>query len=239
MNIEEFTSGLAEKGISLSSRQLEQFELYYEMLVEWNEKINLTSITEKKEVYLKHFYDSITAAFYVDFKQVNTICDVGAGAGFPSLPIKICFPHLQVSIVDSLNKRITFLEKLAEALQLENTSFYHDRAETFGQRQDLRESYDIVTARAVARLSVLSELCLPLVKKNGLFVALKAASAEEELKAGKKAIATLGGELEQVHSFKLPLEESDRNIIVMRKKKNTPKKYPRKPGTPNKSPIEG
>ncbi|MBU5263464.1 16S rRNA (guanine(527)-N(7))-methyltransferase RsmG [Bacillus atrophaeus] len=238
MNIEEFTSGLAEKGISLSSRQLEQFELYYEMLVEWNEKINLTSITEKKEVYLKHFYDSITAAFYVDFKQVNTICDVGAGAGFPSLPIKICFPHLQVSIVDSLNKRITFLEKLAEALQLENTSFYHDRAETFGQRQDLRESYDIVTARAVARLSVLSELCLPLVKKNGLFVALKAASAEEELKAGKKAIATLGGELEQVHSFKLPLEESDRNIIVMRKKKNTPKKYPRKPGTPNKSPIE-
>ncbi|ADP34633.1 MULTISPECIES: 16S rRNA (guanine(527)-N(7))-methyltransferase RsmG [Bacillus] len=239
MNIEEFTSGLAEKGISLSSRQLEQFELYYEMLVEWNEKINLTSITEKKEVYLKHFYDSITAAFYVDFKQVNTICDVGAGAGFPSLPIKICFPHLQVSIVDSLNKRITFLEKLAEALQLENTSFYHDRAETFGQRQDLRESYDIVTARAVARLSVLSELCLPLVKKNGLFVALKAASAEEELKAGKKAITTLGGELEQVHSFKLPLEESDRNIIVMRKKKNTPKKYPRKPGTPNKSPIEG
>ncbi|MCY8836586.1 16S rRNA (guanine(527)-N(7))-methyltransferase RsmG [Bacillus atrophaeus] len=239
MNIEEFTSGLAEKGISLSSRQLEQFELYYEMLVEWNEKINLTSITEKKEVYLKHFYDSITAAFYVDFKQVNTICDVGAGAGFPSLPIKICFPHLQVSIVDSLNKRITFLEKLAEALQLENTSFYHDRAETFGQRQDLRESYDIVTARAVARLSVLSELCLPLVKKNGLFVALKAASAEEELKAGKKAITTLGGELEQVHSFKLPLEESDRNIIVMRKEKNTPKKYPRKPGTPNKSPIEG
>ncbi|MEC2308953.1 16S rRNA (guanine(527)-N(7))-methyltransferase RsmG [Bacillus atrophaeus] len=239
MNIEEFTSGLAEKGISLSSRQLEQFELYYEMLVEWNEKINLTSITEKKEVYLKHFYDSITAAFYVDFKQVNTICDVGAGAGFPSLPIKICFPHLQVSIVDSLNKRITFLEKLAEALQLEKTSFYHDRAETFGQRQDLRESYDIVTARAVARLSVLSELCLPLVKKNGLFVALKAASAEEELKAGKKAITTLGGELEQVHSFKLPMEESDRNIIVMRKKKNTPKKYPRKPGTPNKSPIEG
>ncbi|WFE14256.1 16S rRNA (guanine(527)-N(7))-methyltransferase RsmG [Bacillus atrophaeus] len=239
MNIEEFTSGLAEKGISLSSRQLEQFELYYEILVEWNEKINLTSITEKKEVYLKHFYDSITAAFYVDFKQVNTICDVGAGAGFPSLPIKICFPHLQVSIVDSLNKRITFLEKLAEALQLEKTSFYHDRAETFGQRQDLRESYDIVTARAVARLSVLSELCLPLVKKNGLFVALKAASAEEELKAGKKAITTLGGELEQVHSFKLPMEESDRNIIVMRKKKNTPKKYPRKPGTPNKSPIEG
>lgn len=239
MNIEEFTSGLAEKGISLSPRQLEQFELYYDMLVEWNEKINLTSITEKKEVYLKHFYDSITAAFYVDFNQVNTICDVGAGAGFPSLPIKICFPHLNVTIVDSLNKRITFLEKLSEALRLENTTFCHDRAETFGQRKDVRESYDIVTARAVARLSVLSELCLPLVKKNGLFVALKAASAEEELNAGKKAITTLGGELENVHSFKLPIEESDRNIMVIRKIKNTPKKYPRKPGTPNKSPIEG
>ncbi|MGG1419605.1 16S rRNA (guanine(527)-N(7))-methyltransferase RsmG [Bacillus subtilis] len=239
MNIEEFTSGLAEKGISLSPRQLEQFELYYDMLVEWNEKINLTSITEKKEVYLKHFYDSITAAFYVDFNQVKTICDVGAGAGFPSLPIKICFPHLNVTIVDSLNKRITFLEKISEALQLENTTFCHDRAETFGQRKDVRESYDIVTARAVARLSVLSELCLPLVKKNGLFVALKAASAEEELNAGKKAITTLGGELENIHSFKLPIEESDRNIMVIRKMKNTPKKYPRKPGTPNKSPIEG
>lgn len=239
MNIEEFTSGLAEKGISLSPRQLEQFELYYDMLVEWNEKINLTSITEKKEVYLKHFFDSITAAFYVDFNQVNTICDVGAGAGFPSLPIKICFPHLNVTIVDSLNKRITFLEKLSETLQLENTTFCHDRAETFGQRKDVRESYDIVTARAVARLSVLSELCLPLVKKNGLFVALKAASAEEELNAGKKAITTLGGELENIHSFKLPIEESDRNIMVIRKIKNTPKKYPRKPGTPNKSPIEG
>ncbi|MCO4852366.1 16S rRNA (guanine(527)-N(7))-methyltransferase RsmG [Bacillus vallismortis] len=239
MNIEGFTSGLAEKGISLSPRQLEQFELYYDMLVEWNEKINLTSITEKKEVYLKHFYDSITAAFYVDFNQVNTICDVGAGAGFPSLPIKICFPHLHVTIVDSLNKRITFLEKLSEALGLENTTFCHDRAETFGQRKDIRESYDIVTARAVARLSVLSELCLPLVKKNGLFVALKAASAEEELNAGKKAITTLGGELEHTYSFKLPIEESDRNIMVIRKKKSTPKKYPRKPGTPNKSPIEG
>ncbi|MHA6488540.1 16S rRNA (guanine(527)-N(7))-methyltransferase RsmG [Bacillus cabrialesii] len=239
MNIEEFTSGLAEKGISLSPRQLEQFELYYDMLVGWNEKINLTSITEKKEVYLKHFYDSITAAFYVDFNQMNTICDVGAGAGFPSLPIKICFPHLHVTIVDSLNKRITFLEKLSEALRLENTTFSHDRAETFGQRKDVRESYDIVTARAVARLSVLSELCLPLVKKNGLFVALKAASAEEELNAGKKAITTLGGELENIHSFKLPIEESDRNIMVIRKTKNTPKKYPRKPGTPNKSPIEG
>lgn len=179
MNIEEFTSSLAEKGISLSDRQLEQFELYYRMLVEWNEKMNLTSITEKKEVYLKHFYDSITAAFYIDFEKVTTLCDVGAGAGFPSLPIKICFPHLHVTIVDSLNKRITFLETLSDALQLEHTAFVHDRAETFGQRKDVRESFDLVTARAVARLSVLSELCLPLAKKNGVFAALKAAAADE------------------------------------------------------------
>lgn len=239
MNIEEFTSSLAEKGISLSDRQLEQFELYYRMLVEWNEKMNLTSITEKKEVYLKHFYDSITAAFYIDFEKVTTLCDVGAGAGFPSLPVKICFPHLHVTIVDSLNKRITFLETLSDALQLEHTTFVHDRAETFGQRKDVRESFDLVTARAVARLSVLSELCLPLAKKNGIFAALKAAAADEELKAGQKAIKVLGGELEQVHSFTLPVEESERNIMLIRKMKSTPKKYPRKPGTPNKSPIEG
>lgn len=229
MNIEEFTSSLAEKGISLSDRQLEQFELYYRMLVEWNEKMNLTSITEKKEVYLKHFYDSITAAFYIDFEKVTTLCDVGAGAGFPSLPIKICFPHLHVTIVDSLNKRITFLETLSDALQLEHTAFVHDRAETFGQRKDVRESFDLVTARAVARLSVLSELCLPLAKKNGVFAALKAAAADEELKAGQKAIKVLGGELEQVHSFTLPVEESERNIMIIRKTKSTPKKYPRKP----------
>ncbi|MEC1258862.1 16S rRNA (guanine(527)-N(7))-methyltransferase RsmG [Bacillus swezeyi] len=239
MNIEQFTSSLEEKGISLSPFQLEQFETYYEWLVEWNEKINLTSITEKKEVYLKHFYDSITASFYVDFNKLNSLCDVGAGAGFPSLPIKICFPHLHVTIVDSLNKRINFLNQLSDALKLENTAFYHDRAETFGRLKDKRESFDVVTARAVARLSVLSELCLPLVKKNGLFLALKAASAEEEIEAGKKAIKVLGGQIEAVHSFQLPIEESDRNIIVVKKESQTPKKYPRKPGTPNKSPIEG
>ncbi|MFT0803176.1 16S rRNA (guanine(527)-N(7))-methyltransferase RsmG [Bacillus swezeyi] len=239
MNIDQFTASLEEKGISLSPFQLDQFETYYEWLVEWNEKINLTSITEKKEVYLKHFYDSITASFYVDFNKLNSLCDVGAGAGFPSLPIKICFPHLHVTIVDSLNKRINFLNQLSDTLKLENTAFYHDRAETFGRLKDKRESFDAVTARAVARLSVLSELCLPLVKKNGLFLALKAASAEEEIEAGKKAIKVLGGQIEAVHSFQLPIEESDRNIIVVKKESQTPKKYPRKPGTPNKSPIEG
>ncbi|MGG1864664.1 16S rRNA (guanine(527)-N(7))-methyltransferase RsmG [Bacillus safensis] len=239
MNIEQFTAALEEKGITLSPVQLEQFETYFRMLVEWNEKMNLTSITEKEEVYLKHFYDSISVAFFIDFHKVTTICDIGAGAGFPSIPLKICFPHLHVTIVDSLQKRITFLNELAKGLNLQDTTFYHDRAETFGQRKEKRESYDLVTARAVARLSVLSELCLPLVKKEGLFVALKASAADEEMQAGKKAVTVLGGEVVEKHSFVLPLEESERNIIVIEKKKQTPKKYPRKPGTPNKSPIEG
>ncbi|WP_342500558.1 16S rRNA (guanine(527)-N(7))-methyltransferase RsmG [Bacillus sp. FSL K6-4563] len=239
MNIEQFTAALEEKGMTLSPVQLEQFETYFRMLVEWNEKMNLTSITEKEEVYLKHFYDSISASFFIDFHKVTTICDIGAGAGFPSIPLKICFPHLRVTIVDSLQKRITFLNELAKGLNLQDTTFYHDRAETFGQRKEKRESYDLVTARAVARLSVLSELCLPLVKKEGLFVALKASAADEEMQAGKKAVTVLGGEVVEKHSFVLPLEESERNIIVIEKKKQTPKKYPRKPGTPNKSPIEG
>ncbi|UUD42763.1 MULTISPECIES: 16S rRNA (guanine(527)-N(7))-methyltransferase RsmG [Bacillus] len=239
MNIDQFKAALEEKGVTLSPVQLEQFETYFRMLVEWNEKMNLTSITEKEEVYLKHFYDSISAAFFIDFHNVTTICDIGAGAGFPSIPLKICFPHLHVTIVDSLQKRITFLDELAKGLNLQETTFYHDRAETFGQRKEKRESYDLVTARAVARLSVLSELCLPLVKKEGLFVALKASAADEEMQAGKKAVTVLGGEVVEKHSFVLPLEESERNIIVIEKKKQTPKKYPRKPGTPNKSPIEG
>ncbi|RDI40877.1 16S rRNA (guanine(527)-N(7))-methyltransferase RsmG [Falsibacillus pallidus] len=238
MNIEQFTKMLEEKGISLSSKQLNQFQRYYELLVEWNEKMNLTAITDREEVYLKHFFDSVSAAFYIEeFKENFSICDVGAGAGFPSIPLKICFPNLKVSIVDSLNKRITFLETLASELGLEGTSFFHDRAETFGQKAEHREKYDLVTARAVARMSVLSELCLPLVKQNGLFIAMKAASAEDELTDSKKAIATLGGKLEKVYSFKLPVEESERNIAVIRKTKITPKKYPRKPGTPNKTPL--
>lgn len=238
MNINEFQAGLEEKGISLSSEQLAQFEKYHELLVEWNEKMNLTAITDKEEVYLKHFYDSISAAFYVDFNSITSLCDVGAGAGFPSIPIKICFPHLHVSIVDSLNKRITFLNHLADQLGLENTHFHHDRAETFGKNKDHRESYDMVTARAVARMSVLSELCLPLIKKGGYFVAMKAASVNDEMDKAKKAITTLGGKTEQVDSFLLPEENSERTIVQIKKVKDTPNKYPRKPGTPNKLPLE-
>ncbi|MDT9026560.1 MULTISPECIES: 16S rRNA (guanine(527)-N(7))-methyltransferase RsmG [Rossellomorea] len=238
MNVNEFQSMLEEKGISLSPQQLTQFERYYELLVEWNEKMNLTAITEKEDVYLKHFYDSISAAFYVDFTQVTTLCDVGAGAGFPSIPLKICYPHLHISIVDSLNKRITFLNHLSDELGLENTNFYHDRAETFGKNKDHREKYDMVTARAVARMSVLSELCLPLVKKGGLFVAMKASNVKEELSNAKKAIGMLGGQTDKMYSFFLPEEESERNIVKIDKVKETPNKYPRKPGTPNKLPLE-
>jgi 16S rRNA (guanine527-N7)-methyltransferase len=238
MNIEQFKAMLLEKGIALSDEQLNQFDQYFHTLVEWNEKMNLTAITDQEDVYLKHFYDSISAAFYFDFKQPLHLCDVGAGAGFPSIPIKIAFPHLEVTIVDSLNKRITFLNHLANVLKLENVHFIHDRAETFGVNPAHRESYDLVTARAVARMSVLSELCLPLVKVGGHFIAMKAAHANDELNIGKKAITTLGGRLEQMHTFTLPMEESERNILVIKKEKQTPKKYPRKPGTPGKMPIE-
>ncbi|KOO48283.1 16S rRNA (guanine(527)-N(7))-methyltransferase RsmG [Viridibacillus arvi] len=238
MNEEQFVQALKEQGIELSEGQLKQFHTYFELLVEWNEKMNLTAITDQPSVYLKHFYDSISAAFYMDFDKVQSICDVGAGAGFPSIPIKICFPHLQVTIVDSLNKRIQFLTHLSEQLHLDHVEFVHSRAEDFGQNPKYREQFDLVTARAVARLSVLSELCIPLVKTNGHFVAMKAASGDEEMKDAKKALTVLGAKLVDSYSFLLPIEDSERSIFIFNKTKNTPKKYPRKPGVPNKSPIQ-
>ena len=238
MNPDQFKTLLAEQGIILNEWQLEQYDIYYQTLVEWNEKMNLTAITDKEDVYLKHFYDSVSAGFYFDFNRQLTICDVGAGAGFPSIPLKIAFPELNVTIVDSLNKRITFLEHLAKVLKLENMRFIHDRAETFGQNPAHREKYEIVMARAVARMSVLSELCLPLARVGGTFIAMKGGQADDELQDGQKAMNVLGGELDAIHSFKLPVEISDRNILVINKKKKTPKQYPRKPGTPNKSPID-
>lgn len=238
MNEEQFIAALEEQGISLTKKQLEQFETYFQLLVEWNQKMNLTAITEKTEVYLKHFYDSITLAFSHSLENSDAhLCDVGAGAGFPSIPLKIVFPDLHVTIVDSLKKRITFLETLADALELENVAFYHDRAETFGQNPAFREQFDLVTARAVARLNVLAEFCLPLVKKDGYFCAMKAAKSQEELDESKKAIALLGGKLVKDVEFTLPHSHDPRHIIVIQKKKETPKKYPRKPGTPLKQPI--
>lgn len=236
MNEQQFKDALSEKGIELTAEQLTQFRTYFEELVEWNEKMNLTAITDQPSVYLKHFYDSVTAAFYLDFTKPMKVCDVGAGAGFPSIPLKICFPHIEVTIVDSLNKRIQFLTHLSDKLGLSGVQFVHARAEDFGQSEH-RATYDLVTARAVARLPVLAELCVPLVKNGGLFAAMKAASAQDELKDAKKALEKLGVKNENVYSFKLPIEESERYIQVFRKFKDTPKKYPRKPGMPNKSPI--
>ncbi|NYF25544.1 16S rRNA (guanine(527)-N(7))-methyltransferase RsmG [Sporosarcina sp. JAI121] len=238
MNVEQFIQALKEKGIELNEMQLLQFSQYFKLLVEWNEKMNLTAITDAPSVYLKHFYDSISAAFYMDLNVRKTICDVGAGAGFPSIPLKICFPDLDVTIVDSLNKRIGFLKALAEELQLENVHFVHARAEDFGQNPKYREKFDIVTARAVARLSVLAELCVPLVKKGGIFIAMKGSAADDELGDAKKALSVLGATIKEEHSFTLPMEDSERNIFVFDKEKVTPKKYPRKPGVPNKSPIQ-
>ncbi|MDW3978117.1 16S rRNA (guanine(527)-N(7))-methyltransferase RsmG [Staphylococcus saprophyticus] len=236
MSVAWLTQQLSTHGIELSNKQQQQFQTYYQMLVEWNEKMNLTSITEEHEVYLKHFYDSIATSFYTDLTKELTICDVGAGAGFPSIPLKIIFPNLKVTIVDSLNKRIHFLNQLAEALELDNVSFVHDRAETYG-KGDYRASYDIVTARAVARLSVLSELCLPLVKKGGHFIALKSSKGEEELEEARFGIGVLGGKVLDTISYELPENAGERQMIIIDKRSQTPKKYPRKPGTPNKSPL--
>jgi 16S rRNA (guanine527-N7)-methyltransferase len=238
MTPEEFQRALAKHEIELSEEQMQQFDRYFHLLVEWNEKMNLTAITDKKEVYLKHFYDSLTLSFSQDFSQKMSLCDVGSGAGFPSIPLKIVFPMLTISIVDSLNKRITFLTELVKELNLEDVHLYHDRAEMFGQTKEIRESFDFVTARAVARLNVLSELCLPLVKKDGYFFALKAAKSDEELKEAKPAIATLGGKFIEERSLRLPITEDERHILVIQKKKETPKKYPRKPGLPNKQPLK-
>ncbi|SFK11575.1 16S rRNA (guanine527-N7)-methyltransferase [Halobacillus dabanensis] len=238
MDINTFLQALQEQGIELNEKQQAQFHRYFEILVEWNGKMNLTAITDQEGVYLKHFYDSLTAAFYYDFNQPLRICDVGAGAGFPSLPLKIVFPQLKVTIVDSLKKRITFLNHLAHELELDDVAFYHDRAENFGKNANFREGYDLVMARAVARMSVLSELCLPLATKGGRFIAMKGPNLKEEMEDAGVAIQTVGGEVLDVHTFDLPEEGSERNIAIIEKRRKTPKKYPRKAGTPNKAPIQ-
>lgn len=235
----EFINALKDQGIELSAKQIGQFNTYYKMLVEWNEKINLTAVTEQEEVYLKHFYDSITPLFYADIEEGASLCDVGAGAGFPSIPMKIIRPDLKITIVDSLNKRINFLNELTAVLGLDKIHLVHDRAETFGNHKaDARHMFDVVTARAVAQLNVLSELCLPLVRTGGQFIVMKGKKAQEELDESKFALDLLGGELTKIHQLSLPKEESDRYIMIIDKKRKTPKKYPRKPGTPNKSPLK-
>lgn len=239
MNPEQFTQALCEKGIELTQNQIQQFEHYYELLVEWNQKINLTAITNKNDVYLKHFYDSVMVLWEMPLDHYDvTLVDVGAGAGFPSIPLKIIKPELKITIVDSLNKRINFLNLLTEELGLSDVFAVHGRAEEVGQNKAYRERFDIATARAVAALNVLSEFCIPLVKKGGHFIALKAAKTEEEMQAAKPAITILGAKLEEVVTAFLPIEESERTFIKIKKTLDTPKKYPRQPGKPAKQPIK-
>lgn len=234
MNEQQFIETLEKKGIILTDKQIEQFQIYFKTLVEWNQKMNLTAITKEEEVYMKHFYDSITIAF--DFPFTNqTIVDIGAGAGFPSIPLKILYPELSITIVDSLTKRITFLKHLFKELALTNCDAISARAEEYAI--DHREHYDIAMARAVARLNILDELCLPLVKVNGYFLSLKGKKAQEELQEAKKGIIKLGGAIEKEIAFTLSDEEDHRSNIVIKKIKVTPTQYPRMFAKIKKQPL--
>ena len=237
MKPEFFYQTLAEQGFELTDQQKDQFQRYFQLLVEWNEKINLTAITAEDEVYLKHFYDSLAPILQGHLKnEPIALLDIGAGAGFPSLPMKILFPQLEVTIIDSLNKRIQFLHLLAEVLGLKGVHFYHGRAEDFAQDKHFRAQFDLVTARAVARMQVLSELTIPFLKVGGRLIALKASSAEDELKQAKNALNLLFAKvLENVH-YQLP-NGDPRTLTIVEKKKETPNKYPRKAGVPNKRPL--
>lgn len=237
MTPELFYQQLHHHGIVLSDKQKTQFETYFNLLIDWNDKINLTAITDKEEVYLKHFYDSLAPILQGHLSnQAIKLLDIGAGAGFPSLPMKLIFPNLDVTIIDSLKKRISFLNHLAEALDLTGVHFYHGRAEDFGQDKAFRGQFDIVTARAVARLQVLSELTIPFLKLNGRLIALKASAAGQELDEAKTALATLFAKVDSSLDYQLP-NGDPRNLIVVSKKKETPNKYPRKAGLPAKKPL--
>lgn len=234
MKIDEFIESLRKLNIDITSRQLEQFEEYYNLLVEWNEKINLTRITLKDDVYLKHFYDSATIVKVIDLNKVDTFCDFGTGAGFPGIVIKILFPHLNVTLVDSLNKRINFLNIVIEKLKLEKIVAIHSRIEDFARTH--REKFNLVTARAVASLPVLLEYATGIIKKDKYFVAMKA-SIDEELEQSINAQKILKIKLIDKNSFLLPKENSVRNILLFQKQERTNLKYPRNPSEIKKKPL--
>jgi len=232
-----FEKLLAERNLDLTPERSERFETYFRLLVEWNERMNLTAITEREAVYEKHFYDSLTLAFHLDLNGTGKLADIGSGAGFPSLPLKICFPHLDVLIVDSLGKRIRFLEHLTAELGLAGVTCLHARAEDAARMPEHRDGYDLVTARAVARMNVLAEFCLPFARPDGRFAAMKGSDPAEEIAESKRALSELGGKLETVHALQLPFEQADRHIVIVRKSGRTPARYPRKAGIPAKQPI--
>lgn len=229
-NMVSFMKQLEDNGIHLNNLQLAQFERYFELLVEWNEKMNLTSITQREEVYEKHFLDSLSVARFIENKDM-TLLDVGSGAGFPSIPLKIAFPELRVTIVDATLKRTLFLKHLIDTLELSNVDIHHQRIEDF----PFKGHYDVVTARAVAALPTLLEWCTPFVKPKGCFIAMKGPKADEEVQSAKRAIRVLGVELSQIHSYSV--SDSYRALLIFLKIATTPKEYPRAMAKMKKNPL--
>jgi 16S rRNA (guanine527-N7)-methyltransferase len=224
MNEKEFIESIKQLGIEIDNIKLEQLKKYYELLVQKNEVMDLTNIIEHDSVYLKHFYDSLTLCLVCNFNEIKTFCDVGTGAGFPGLIIKIIFPHIHVVLIDSLDKRIKFLQEVINDLNLKNIEAIHIRAEDYAKTK--REFFDIVTSRAVAKLSILTELCLPLVKVNGYFISMKA-NAIDEINEIDNNLKILNSEIEEIKIFNLPIENSNRTLIKIKKYDIVSKKYPR------------
>lgn len=229
--------GCEKLGLTIDDKKINQLIKYKDILVEWNKFMNLTGITEDKEVMIKHFLDSLSCLSLDYIKSDSRIIDVGTGAGFPGLPIKIFYENSHVTLLDSLNKRIKFLKEVCEQNQVQKVEFIHGRAEEIAKKKDQRETYDIAVARAVARLNVLCEYCLPFVKVGGYFVCQKGPSITEELEDSKKALNILGGEIVEKIDIDIPYTDLKHNIVVIKKIKSTPTKYPRKAGTPTKSPL--
>lgn len=237
-NREILKKGLEDLGITASDKVLNNFNIYREILVDWNQKMNLTGIEDEKEVYIKHFLDSVSSVKDNYIKDGVSIIDVGTGAGFPGLPLRICLENIKLTLLDSLNKRINFLQEVSNSLELDNIEFIHGRAEDFGKLEEYREQYDIATARAVAGLPILMEFCVPFIKVGGHFVCLKGPNANLELEESKAAMEALGIEFVDKIDVELPETDLNHNILVFKKVKSTPDKYPRKAGKPSKNPIK-
>lgn len=230
--------GFKKLNITLTTEQIEAFTTYYDMLVEKNKVMNLTGITEWEDVVLKHFVDSVAIVKTVDMSKEYRILDLGTGAGFPGVPLKIAFPQLEIVLLDSLNKRIVWLQEVIDQLGLEGITAVHGRAEEYAKDKSYRENFDLVVSRAVANLASLSEYCVPYVKKGGYFISYKSGNIAEELAASAKAIQVLGGKLEHVEEFCLPGTDMSRSFVKIKKTMETPKKYPRSAGKPTKEPIQ-